>query len=193
MQKNTKDKIINVASKLFSRYGFYKTSMDEIAKIARKAKGSLYYHFKSKEELFTAVIASEMQNLKTELSVIVDNKNLKADEKMRQYLIKRMEVLNSAANYHETLKADFFEHFDFIDKLRTELDRWEKQQIKAIILQGVDENIFEPQYGNIEVLLDVFIMVLKGLEIPFFLQNKYGDLIPHFNGLLRILINGLGK
>lgn len=193
MPKNTKDKIINVASKLFSRYGFYKTSMDEIAKIARKAKGSLYYHFKSKEELFTAVVASEIQNLKTELSVIIDNKNLKADEKMRQYLIKRMEVLNSATNYHETLKADFFEHFDFIDKLRTKLDRWEKQQIKTIILQGVDENIFEPQNGNIEVLLDVFIMVLKGLEIPFFLQKKYSDLRPHFNGLLRILINGLGK
>ncbi len=35
-----------------------------------------------------------------------------------------MEIINSAANYHETLKADFFEHFDFIDKLRDDLDKW---------------------------------------------------------------------
>lgn len=47
----TRDKILSVASKLFSRYGFHKTSMDEIAKTARKAKGSLYYHFASKEDL----------------------------------------------------------------------------------------------------------------------------------------------
>ena len=51
MSKKTKDTIIQVASKLFSRYGFYKTSMDEVAKVARKAKGSLYYHFVNKEGL----------------------------------------------------------------------------------------------------------------------------------------------
>jgi len=36
-------------------------------------------------------------------------------------------------------------------------------------------------------------MVLKGLEIPFFLQNKYNDLHPYFDDLLKILIKGLGK
>ena len=36
--EDTKDKILSVANKLFSRFGFHKTSMDEIAKIARKAK-----------------------------------------------------------------------------------------------------------------------------------------------------------
>lgn len=45
---NTRESILNVADKLFSRFGFYKTSMDEIAKIARKAKGSLYYHLLAK-------------------------------------------------------------------------------------------------------------------------------------------------
>ena len=52
---NTKNKIVSVATKLFGRFGFHKTSMDEIAKIARKAKGSLYYYFASKEELFKEV------------------------------------------------------------------------------------------------------------------------------------------
>jgi len=189
----TKETIISVANKLFGRFGFHKTSMDEIAKIARKAKGSLYYHFSSKEELFTAVVSTEIENLKTQLSIIINEKSLRADEKIKRYLIKRMEVLNTAANYHETLKADFFEHFNFIDDLRNELDIWEKKQIQNIIYQGIDEGIFEPRNGDINVLLDVFIMVLKGLEIPFFLQNKYKDLHPYFDDLLKILIKGLGK
>ncbi len=191
--EETRRKILSVANKLFSQFGFHKTSMDEIAKIARKAKGSLYYHFASKEELFTAVVATEIDNLKAQLSLIVSDNTLPADEKIKEYLIKRMEVLYTSANYHETLKADFFEHFDFIDNLRKELDLWEKQQIQSIIYQGVDDNVFENQNGNIDVLLDVFIMVLKGLEIPFFLQNKYENLRPHFDDLLRILIKGLGK
>ena len=70
---NTKESILSVANKLFSRFGFHKTSMDEIAKIARKAKGSLYYHFASKEDLFREVVSIEMINLKNQLLAFHDN------------------------------------------------------------------------------------------------------------------------
>ncbi|MCD4772160.1 MAG: TetR/AcrR family transcriptional regulator [Bacteroidales bacterium] len=190
--EDTRDKILSVANKLFSRFGFHKTSMDEIAKIARKAKGSLYYHFASKEELFKEVVSKEILNLKDQLSIIVYDTNLSASGKIKKYLIKRMEILHDAANYHETLKADFFEHFDFIDDLRSELDEWEKTKLKHIILQGVDKGEFAV-IGDIEVLLDMFIMVLKGLEIPFFLQNKYEKYSPYFEGLMGIMTKGLAS
>jgi AcrR family transcriptional regulator len=188
----TKESILSVADKLFSRFGFHKTSMDEIAKIARKAKGSLYYHFASKEELFKEVVSIEMINLKNQLSSIVNNPDLTSSEKVKKYLVTRMEVLNSAANYHETLKADFFEHFHFIDDLRTELDVWEKESLKKIILQGAEKGEFA-LIGDIDVLLDVFMMVIKGLEIPFFLQNKYEKYAPHFDNLIEILTKGLSQ
>jgi len=187
---DTKDTILGVATKLFSRFGFHKTSMDEIAKIARKAKGSLYYHFASKEELFKEVVAVEMTTLKNQLAIIVSIPDLSPTDKIKKYLITRMEVLNGAANYHETMKADFFEHFKFIDDLRTDLDAWEKENIKKIILQGVEGGEFAVN-GEIDVLLDVFIMVLKGLEIPFFLQNKYEKYSPYFDVLIGILTKGL--
>ena len=188
--EETRDKILSVANKLFSRFGFHKTSMDEIARIARKAKGSLYYHFASKEDLFKEVVSKEIANLKVQLSVIVNNSDLSASGKMKAYLIKRMEVLNDAANYHETIKADFFEHFDFIDDLRNELDEWEKANLKKIISEGAAKGEFAI-IGDLEVLLDVFIMVLKGLEIPFFLQGKYEKYSPDFESLIGILTKGL--
>ena len=140
--------------------------------------------------MFKEVVSLEMTNLKNQLSSIVNNTNLSASEKIEKYLIKRMEVLNEAANYHETLKADFFEHFDFIDDLRNELDEWEKTNLRKIIMQGVDKGEFAV-IDDIEVLLDVFIMVLKGLEIPFFLQDKYEKYSPHFESLMGILTKGL--
>ena len=188
----TKETIVSVANGLFSRFGFHKTSMDEIAKISRKAKGSLYYHFGSKEDLFREVIANEMMNLKSQLSVIVNDAGLNASKKLKLYLIKRMEILNSAACYHETLKADFFEHFHFIDDLRTELDNWEKENLKKILIQGSDSGEYE-KIPNPDVVLDIFLMILKGLEIPFFLQNKYKKYAPHFEGLIQILNKGLAK
>ena len=187
---DTRKKILSVANKLFSRFGFHKTSMDEIAKIARKAKGSLYYHFASKEELFKEVVSKEIMSLKGQLSVIINNSDLSASDKIKKYLFRRMEILNDAANYHETLKADFFEHFDFIDDLREELDEWEKESLRKILLQGVETKEFAA-IGDMDVLLDVFIMVLRGLEIPFFLQNKYEKYSPYFEGLIGILIRGV--
>ena len=190
--EGTRDKIIDVATKLFSRFGFHKTSMDEIAKISRKAKGSLYYHFDSKEDLFRQVVSEEFDKLRINLSVIIEDKELDSVEKITKYLVRRMEILNNASNYHETLKADFFEHFDFIDDLRSELDIWERENIKKIIQQGVIDKEFLP-IVDMEVLLDVFIMVQKGLEIPFFLQNKYEKYSPHFEGLIGILTKGLAR
>ncbi len=188
---NTKEKILAVATRIFTRYGFYKTSMDEIARVSHKAKGSLYYHFASKEELFTEVVSREIEHMKKELSVIVTDTNLDAKEKLKKYLFTRMAVLKQAANYHETLKADFFEHFEFIDKLRSDMDHWEKVQLQFIINQGIKEGSFENKEKSTGVLLDVFIMVLKGLEIPFFLQDKYDELQPHFDDLLNIIIKGM--
>jgi len=188
--EDTRDKILSVANKLFSRFGFHKTSMDEIAKIARKAKGSLYYHFASKEDLFREVVSKEIANLKSHLSLIVEDTEPSASKKLTNYLVKRMEVLNEAANYHETLKADFFEHFDFIDDLRTEFDNWEKENLKTIIQEGVKSKEFA-DVKDMDALLDVLLMVLKGLETPFFLQNKYNKYAPYFEDLTQILTKGL--
>jgi AcrR family transcriptional regulator len=166
--------------------------MDEIAKIARKAKGSIYYHFASKEDLFREVIIKEMNNLKNQLTKIFTNPELSAYEKLNKYFIKRIEVLNNAANYHETLKADFFEHFHFVDDLRTDLDRWEKENIMKIINQGINSGEFVLDIKT-DVVADIFLMVLKGLEIPFFLQNKYEEYSPHFEGLIQIFNKGVSK
>lgn len=187
---NTRDKILSVANTLFSKFGFHKTSMDEIAKFARKAKGSLYYHFTNKEKLFTEVVSNEMNILKDKLSVVVNNPTLNATDKLKQYLIKRMAELKKAINYHEVLKADFYEHFSFIDNLRTEMDTWEKANLKKIISEGVEKGEFVFK-ENIDVLLDMFVMFFKGLEIPFYLQDKYSIYAPHLNGLIGILTKGL--
>jgi len=188
----TKETIVTVANKLFSRFGFQKTSMDEIAKTARKAKGSLYYHFASKEDLFKEVIKREMITIQEQLTAVVNNAELNAIGKLKSYLILRMELINKAANYHETLKEDFYLHYRFIDDVRREADKWEMDNLRVILMQGMNEGYFDKNM-NLEVLLEILIMILKGLEIPFFLQDKYSKYSTYFDDLIGILIKGLAK
>ena len=51
--------IVEIAKDIFARFGFKKTTVEEIAKAARKTKSSLYYYFNNKEEIFQAVIEHE--------------------------------------------------------------------------------------------------------------------------------------
>ena len=67
---NVKNQIISSARLHFSKYGFHKTTMDEIARHLHKAKGVLYYYFKSKEDLFKEVLKQELDEVKTELNEI---------------------------------------------------------------------------------------------------------------------------
>ncbi len=62
-----KEHVLRAASEVFARYSFDKTTLDDIGKRAGLNKASLYYYFKSKEDLFVAVIRAETQTFITDL------------------------------------------------------------------------------------------------------------------------------
>ena len=186
----TRNKIVNVADRLFGRFGFQKTSMDEIAKIARKAKGSLYYHFSSKEDLFREVVQKEVDEIKSRLSIVVHDSELSAEGKLRKYVLTRMEVTQHATNYHETIRPGEIDHFEFMDDVRNDFYAWEEEKLILIISKGVERGEFHIELAT-EVLSQMFIMIMKGLELPFFIQGKYDQYLTHIDGMVKILLKGM--
>jgi AcrR family transcriptional regulator len=59
-----KDTILHAATALFSDKGFKDASMAELCKMTGVAEGTIFYHFKSKEELFVAIL----ENLRKEIT-----------------------------------------------------------------------------------------------------------------------------
>ena len=59
VKSKVRAQIVDVARKIFTRYGFRKTTMDEIAAATRMGKSSIYYYFPGKEEIFKAVVENE--------------------------------------------------------------------------------------------------------------------------------------
>ena len=62
-----KELVLRAASEVFARYGFDKTTLDDIGKRAGLNKASLYYYFKNKEDLFVAVVLAETQTFLADL------------------------------------------------------------------------------------------------------------------------------
>lgn len=187
---SVKDKIIESADEFFSRFGFYKTTMDEIARKIHKAKGVLYYYFSSKEDLYTEVVKRELQLVKNELTVIV-NRNDDPVNILENYIKVRYRMLNDAPNYHETLKADFREKYGFVENVRADFDHFERAQLKKILDAGQKEGYFA--LSDIGLTIDVIIIMSKSIEVPLYLKGKYLEYEKIIDEMISIIFNGLKK
>ena len=190
-QEDIKEIILNVARNIFSKFGFKKTTMDEIAQAAMKAKSSIYYYFKSKEEIFEAVVEKEGSIMYEELKKII-NSNADSQTKLRKYILTRMKLIDHLANLYDAIKDDYLNHFTFIQKYRKKYDEFEISMIMQMLQQGIYNKEFKIN-NNIETIAYAISTALKGLEIPFFLENKYAEIEKRLDSLLDILFYGIAK
>ena len=65
MSNNTRSELIEVARQLFATQGFDNTTMNEIAAKSGKGRRTLYTYFKSKSEVFMAVVETETDIYRT--------------------------------------------------------------------------------------------------------------------------------
>ena len=180
--------IIKAACQYFSKFGFYKTTMDEIAKHIHKAKGVLYYHFNSKEDLFNEVLKYELENVKQELRKVISDSG-DALTMFNNYIFTRFDLLHKSDTYHETLKADFFEKYQFVEEVREDFANFDRNQLHFIISKGVKEGALE--ITNLDSTVNLILMVINSVEIPLFLQDKYSEYIDAGEELANLIIKGL--
>jgi AcrR family transcriptional regulator len=185
-----KNRIIEVAQDIFKRYGFRKSTMDEIAAAAGKGKSTLYHYFKSKEEVFAAVIEKESNTMFKELNKII-TANIDSKSKIKKYIITRMELINELSNLYSAIKSDYLNHFNFIQKYRVKYDEYEIIFIEQILQDGINKKEFNINEDDTKIYAYGLATALKGLEIPFFLEDRYSKLNNRLDSMLNILIYGL--
>lgn len=83
-QELSKEAIIESARALFSELGYQKVTMRQVAKQLDCSHGAIYYHFQNKQELFSAIVASDFQQLNEKMSSILKHDNLSPKLKIRE-------------------------------------------------------------------------------------------------------------
>jgi TetR/AcrR family transcriptional regulator of autoinduction and epiphytic fitness len=74
--------VLSVALEVFGRYGFRKTSMDDVARAAEISRQGLYFYFESKEALFRAAVRKEFDTALTEASQCLDDDSVAIDDRV---------------------------------------------------------------------------------------------------------------
>ncbi len=183
-------KIIISAGLIFSRYGFKKTTMDEIAKALKMGKSSVYYYFKSKEEIFEAVVLYEANILRNELTTTIKSVESPVD-KMKKYVYVRMKSFEKLSNYYNAIFDKNLDHFDFIEKVRVNYDREELAILRLILYHGARKKVFnvtDSEYTALAVQT-----TMKGLEVPLFWKKRELNIEERLEAILDVLFHGILK
>jgi AcrR family transcriptional regulator len=92
-----KESIKKAAQDLFRKYGYHKTSVNEIAKRAKIAKATIYKYFESKELVLHAIL---MDYLKVSLNEVIlhGNKNLSKEEHLKTLILKVSKLTYTVCN-----------------------------------------------------------------------------------------------
>jgi len=181
-------KVVITAGQIFSRYGFRKTTMDEIARAIKMGKSSIYYYFESKEEIFEAVVRHEANILRNELTTAIKAEESPID-KMKNYVFVRMKAFEKLSNYYNAIFDKNLDHFEFIETIREKYDREELAILRLILYLGARKKIFN--VTNSEYTALAIQTTLKGLEVPLFWKKKELNIESRLNAILNVLFYGI--
>jgi AcrR family transcriptional regulator len=188
VKTEVRDQIVSTATQIFSRFGFRKTTMDEIAQAMRKGKSSIYYYFTSKEEIFEAVVEKEANLLRAEILNALENSYTPQD-KLKSYVHTRMKGFQKLVNIHEALKSDYLSHLDFIHRMREKYDNEEISVLEQILQSGVNKDAFHVE--NCHIASIAIITALKGLEVPLLWSKGETNLEYQLDNVLNVLLYGI--
>lgn len=94
----TKRKIFETSMKLFASKGYDATSIEEITATVGVAKGTLYYHFSSKEEIFNFLVEEGMKLLKNSIA-IKTAKSEKCIDKLRAIVLIQIKIISKYEDF----------------------------------------------------------------------------------------------
>ncbi len=183
-------RIILTASKIFSHYGFRKTTMEEISRALKKGKSSIYYYFASKEEIFEAVVLYEANQLRTQLTTAIKEVD-SPQEKLRIYIYVRMKAFAKLSNYYNAVFDKNLDHYEFIEKIRSRYDREELAILRLLVYVGNTRGIFRVEASEYTAM--AIQTMLKGMEVPLFWRKRDIDINDRLEAILNLIFNGINK
>jgi len=187
-EKDMREQIIESAKDIFSRFGFRKSTVDDIARSIHKAKSSIYYYFGSKEEIFEEVIRREYTYLKDRLSDALADEDT-PEGKLRAYVLTRLRVLLKVSNFYGAITSEYLSYFGLIEKLRKDYVQEEVQVFRGILQEGVEKGVFKIK--NIDITARTVITAMKGLEYDWATTENASELEKDVEKILDIVLYGI--
>lgn len=187
----TRAKLVDVARQLFAKKGVEDTTMNDIAQASKKGRRTLYTYFKSKEQIYMAVVESELEMLSTQMEKAA-SKPVSPDKKILELIMTHLDAIKMVVYRNGTLRADFFRDIWRVEAMRKEFDRKETALFRRVLHEGKELNLFD--IDNVEITADILHYCIKGIEVPY-IRGQIGEELDDGTGwryVAKIVYGALG-
>lgn len=168
MVLKTRDKLIEIARQLFAHKGVENTTMNDIASASEKGRRTIYTYFRSKRDIYNAVVKTESDKIIERLNAIADA-NTHPEQKLMDFIFTRFEATKESVSRNGSLRAGFFRDVRKVDRVRRTTTATEANILKQILLEGVNSNVFNIQ--SVDQTATLLILLLQGLDISYIRDN----------------------
>lgn len=134
----TKRKIFETSMKLFAQKGYDATSIEEITATVGVAKGTLYYHFSSKEEIFNFLVEEGMKLLKNSIDIKISKLDNTID-KLRAIILIQIKIITKYEDFMTIVLSQIWGHEQRNIMCKDKVIQYIKT-IEDIIAEGIEKN-----------------------------------------------------
>ena len=160
----TRQKLIDIARQLFAKRGVANTTMNDIAVASGKGRRTLYTYFNSKEEVYSAVIESELERLSDKLDEVAAMK-MRPLDKVIELIYPQLSMIRETVVRNGNLRAEFFRNIWMVEKVRKKFDDYEIDLFSKVYQDGKADGEFD--IDDVNLVADITHYCIKGLEVPF--------------------------
>lgn len=169
--QKTRAKLVDVARQLFAKKGVEDTTMNDIAVASRKGRRTLYTYFKSKEQIYRAVVESELEMLSDRLKEAA-GKTMSPDKKILELIMTHLDTIKMVVYRNGTLRASFFRDIWRVEAVRKHFDLNEIVLFRRILEEGKMQGYFD--IDNVDITADILHYCIKGIEVPY-IRGQIGE------------------
>ncbi|WP_353330302.1 TetR/AcrR family transcriptional regulator [Bacteroides sedimenti] len=160
----TRIKLVDVARQLFAKMGVENTTMNDIAIASKKGRRTLYTYFKNKEEIYSAVVESELDMLSDTMKEVAE-RNISPDQKLMELIYTRLDAVKEVVYRNGTLRANFFRDIWRVEKVRKRFDAKEVALFRSVLTEGKEKGVF--QIDDVDITANIIHYCVKGVEVPY--------------------------
>jgi AcrR family transcriptional regulator len=167
--------------------------MEDIARSMSKGKSTLYYYFKSKEEIFERVVDRELDNLFTDILKALE-KETSGQDKLRAYCKIRLRRVDKMRNLSQVLKDDLLQNLALVLEFRKKHESEQIHIVRNIIEFGIQRGEFKKMNSKVvEQLSSLFVILFKGMELPGHSRQTASGQYELAEIMVDAFVGGIGK
>lgn len=185
----TKRKIFETSMRLFAEKGYDATSVEEITATVGVAKGTLYYHFSSKEEIFNFLVEEGMKLLHNSVEIKTENLSNPID-KIRAVMLIQLKVMRKYEEFITIILSQIWGNEPRHQQFRNYIYNY-ITVIENLIKEGIDKDIFRE--CDTRLIAETIFGTICPLKIYKIETNQELDTERIVDELMKYIVGGISK